>query len=154
MKKTLILLAWIALCVMTGFISSRFQTEALASWYPTLNKPALTPPDIAFPIAWTFLYFCMGISAALITFSHHTRKPFLLSLFLVQLLCNFLWTIAFFYFRSPLAGLVVIVVLEILIIFYALRAYPVSKAASLLFVPYILWVAFATYLNLYILLYN
>lgn len=154
MKKTTAIVLWVALCLLTGFISTRFQAEAIASWYPSLNKPPLTPPNIAFPIAWTILYVLMGISIGLVSGRADARRPAIIGLFVAQLLCNFLWSIAFFYFRSPLAGFIIIVLLEILLILYMVKVYPLDKTAALLFVPYILWVAFATYLNVYILLNN
>lgn len=52
----------IALCMSVGFSASLFQREAIAEWYPFLNKPVLTPPNGAFPIVWGILYILIGIS--------------------------------------------------------------------------------------------
>lgn len=78
----------------------------------------------------------------------------LIALFCVQLLFNFAWSVAFFYFRSPLAGLVDILILDALVAAYVVQSRRASKAASALFVPYVLWLLFATYLNTYILVCN
>lgn len=154
MKKVVIIVIAALICVAVGWVSSLFQTEALTYWYPTLDKPALTPPDIVFPIAWTTLYILMGISIGLIIANNTLGKNFLVSLFAVQLLFNFLWSIGFFYLQNPLLGLMVIIILDMLVAYYILRTYPVNKVSSLLFVPYLVWILFATYLNAFIFAYN
>lgn len=154
MKKILPYAIPIALCFLLGFIASYLQTDAINNWYPYLNKPALTPPNMAFPIAWSILYVCMSISIGLIYTNYpQWRKPFVW-LFSIQLLFNFGWSIAFFYLQNPLLGMIDILILDVLVIWYAVKAYPVSKEASILFWPYIIWILFATYLNGYIWMYN
>ena len=59
-----------------------------------------------------------------------------------------------FYFRSPLLGFANILVLDVLVIYYMIESYPVRKSSAYLFVPYLLWLLLATYLNGYILMYN
>ncbi len=154
MKKVLGIVLPVALCFLTGFIASRLQTDAVNVWYPTLNKSPLTPPDSLFGVAWSILYLCMGVSIGLIINSGSSRMGYFIRLFAVQLVLNFMWSILFFYFRNPLLGAIDIILLDILIILYAIKSWPQFKASSLLFVPYILWVSFATYLNLYILFNN
>lgn len=154
MKKAAGFIIPILLCFLIGFIAGRIQESSILNWYPYLNKPSLTPPNLAFPIAWGILYLCMGISIGLIINSDKYGRKALMRLFILQLLFNFTWSISFFYLQNPLLGLINIILLEILIIVYAVKSYAVSKISSILFIPYILWVAFATYLNLYILIYN
>ena len=154
MKKKLQIIIPILVCFLVGFISSRFQESAITNWYPSLDKSDLTPPNIVFPIVWGVLYLFMGISIGLILNLNHRRRKKLIRVFVLQLLLNFLWSISFFYFQSPMAGIVIVVLLEIAIIYYTLMVYPVQKISALLFIPYVLWVSFATYLNFYILLYN
>lgn len=154
MRKKLQIIIPILLCFLTGFLGSRFQVSAIANWYPHLNKPDLTPPNIIFPIAWSILYLMMGLSIGLILNSNSRKKRYFVKIFLLQLLLNLTWSISFFYFQCPVAGLVNIVLLEVVIIYYALSVYPIRRMSALLFVPYALWVSFATYLNFYILLYN
>lgn len=154
MKKKLQIIIPILVCFLVGFIGSRFQESAITNWYPTLNKSDLTPPNFVFPIAWSILYLFMGISIGLILNMNHRKRKSLIKIFVLQLFLNFMWSISFFYFHSPLAGIVNIILLEIVIIYYTLRVYPVRKISALLFVPYVLWVSFATYLNFYIFFYN
>lgn len=154
MKKALYLIVPSLICLLTGFLGSLLQREALETWYPYLVKPSLTPPDSVFPIAWTLLYVCMGISVGLILQSGSPRKQPLAGLFGLQLLLNFLWTFLFFYLRNPLAGLIDILLLDLLVGLYVLESYPVKKASSVLFWPYLAWILFATYLNGFIFLHN
>jgi len=75
------------------------------------------------------------------------RVQLAVGIFIVQLVCNVLWSFAFFGRQSPLAGLVVIIVLWILIGITGIACAPVSRAAALLLIPYFLWVSFASILN-------
>lgn len=155
MKKALSFIIPVILCYAVGFTASRFQADAIENWYPLLAKPSLTPPNIVFPIAWNILYLLMGISIGLlINSSDRKKRGFFIGLFSVQLVLNFLWSMLFFYLKNPALGLIDIILLDAAIIFYTVKAYPVHKAAAWLFVPYILWVTFAAYLNLYIFIYN
>ncbi|MCC8187300.1 MAG: tryptophan-rich sensory protein [Bacteroides sp.] len=154
MKKTLGILIPIAICFVWGGIASHFQTDSVHNWYPFLEKPPLDPPNSIFPIAWSILYVCMGVSIGLVINSDSNRKKFLILLFSIQLLLNFAWSFFFFVYKNPLLGAIDILLLEGVIIYYACKVYPVSRVSAWLFVPYILWVAFATYLNIYILIHN
>ncbi|MCD8183530.1 MAG: tryptophan-rich sensory protein [Bacteroides sp.] len=144
----------ILICFFAGLTASYFQADAIKTWYPYLNKPDLTPPNIMFPIAWSIIYLCMGISVGMIILSDLIKKQEFIKLFSIQLILNFAWSILFFYLRNPLLGFVDILALDICVTLYAVRSYPIRKVSSLLFIPYIIWIYFATYLNGYILLNN
>lgn len=152
MKKLILYLLPTLLCLLIGFLGSQFQSSALTEWYPLLNKSALTPPDIAFPIAWGILYICMGISLGRLLVQGKGKG--IISVWITQLIFNFLWSIFFFYFRNPLIGFVDIVVLDLLVIAYIFLAARRDRAATWLFVPYLLWLLLATYLNGYVLMNN
>ncbi len=156
MRKVLNILIPVAICFALGFAGSSFQKEALADWYPTLVKPALIPPNWVFPIAWSILYVCMGVSAGLLLNMKQAsiQRRQLLIIFAVQLTFNFLWSICFFYFQSPIAGLIDILLLDAVAVIYTIMAYKVNRPASYLFFPYLAWLGFATYLNLFILINN
>lgn len=145
---------WPAFCVAVGFIAGMLQSDALRDWYPFLNKPSLTPPDWVFPLAWTALFILMGLSVALARNNPAYKRRMITGIFLVQLAVNFLWSIAFFYLHSPAAGLGVISVLFVLLLLYAWKSWPLSRLSAYLFVPYIVWVGFAWYLNLYVVMLN
>lgn len=154
MRKFLNILLPVIICFLVGFTASYFQSESIQTWYPTLDKPEITPPNIAFPIAWSIIYLCMGISIGLILNSKDRNKNFFISLFAVQLFLNFTWSISFFYLQNPLLGFINIILLDLFVLYYALKCYLAQKVSGILFVPYILWLSLATYLNAYILIYN
>lgn len=154
MKKVIYILIPILVCFLVGLTASHFQAESIKTWYPLLDKPALTPPNIVFPIAWGIIYLCMGISLGVIFLTKSTEKAFLTKVFILQLFLNFIWSILFFYYQSPLLGFVDIILLDITVAWYIISSYPVSKTGSLLFLPYLLWLCFASYLNGYILFNN
>ncbi len=154
MKKVLGFVIPVLICFLVGFFAGQLQSDSIETWYPYLNKPLVTPPNVVFPIAWSIIYVLMGISVGFIINSVGIKRQFLIGVFIVQLVLNFLWSVFFFYLQNPLLGLMDIILLEICIIYYAFKAYPQYKISSYLFIPYILWVGFATYLNLYIYLNN
>lgn len=154
MKKVTLVIVPVIICFLIGFTASYFQKDAIETWYPYLDKPDLTPPNIVFPIAWSIIYLCMGISIGLILISHTLKKKELTTLFIIQLFLNFAWSILFFYFQNPLLGLIDILLLDICVTVYTFKSYPVKKVSSILFLPYIIWIYFATYLNGYIFINN
>ena len=155
MKRTLILLFSIISCLLVGFIASKFQTEALATWYPALNKSPLTPSNGVFFVVWTILYVFMGLSIGFIVSRNNPKEMIFIKLFSLQIVLNFLWSITFFYLQNPLLGFINIVLLALVIFRYLVVAYyRANKFSFALFIPYFLWVVFAGYLNLYILLNN
>lgn len=154
MRKVLSIIIPILVCFLVGLTASYFQADAIKNWYPTLIKPVLTPPNIVFPIAWSIIYLCMGISIGLIINSATEQKRFFVKAFIMQLFFNFTWSIGFFYFQNPLIGFINILLLDIFVINYTLKSYPVNKASSILFIPYVAWLLFATYLNGYVLMFN
>ena len=151
MKKIVYYVVPVLLCLIAGLVAGRLQAESVAVWYPLLAKPALTPPDIAFPIAWGIIYLCMGLSLGRVL--RYGDKRYV-TLWFLQLAVNFLWSVFFFYLRSPLAGFVDILLLDALVIVYICRVRHRTPSAAWLFAPYVLWILFATYLNGYILVKN
>lgn len=154
MRKALNIIIPILVCFLVGLSASYFQADAIKNWYPTLIKPAVTPPNIVFPITWSIIYVCMGLSIGLLINSTIERRRFFIKAFIFQLFFNFTWSISFFYIQNPLIGFINILLLDIFVINYTLKSYQVNKTSSILFIPYVIWLLFATYLNGYILMYN
>lgn len=146
----------IVVCEFVGLVSTPFTLSAIPTWYAYLHKPFFSPPNWVFGPVWTLLYAMMGISAFLIWQKGTQKKKVnkALGYFFVQLFFNFLWSVLFFGLHNPLLGLLGIVLLLISIILTSVTFYKLSKAASYLLVPYLLWVSFATLLNLSIVLLN
>ena len=136
------------ICQLIGFIGSWFTTPAIP-WYQTLQKPAFTPPNWLFAPVWLTLFSLMGISAFLIWQKGFNKLPVkrALSLFLLQLIINLFWSMAFFGLHSSLLGLIMIIMLWILILINIIAFFSISSLAAWLLFPYLLWVSFATYLN-------
>ncbi len=145
---------WAALCLGLGTVAGFLQQPALHEWYPLLNKSPLTPPGSVFFIVWTILYILMGVSIGLVRQTQHPGRAMLTGLFLLQLAVNIFWSIAFFPLRSPAGAMLLIVLLFLLTTTYTGLSRAVNSVAALLFIPYVLWIAFAAYLNFYILIKN
>ena len=154
MKKVLSILIPIFSCFLVGLTASYFQAESINTWYPLLIKPTLTPPNIVFPVAWSIIYLFMGISLGIILLTKSETKSYLVKIFIFQLFLNFSWSILFFYYKNPFLGFIDIILLDVVVTWYTLKSYTVNKVSSILFLPYLIWIYFATYLNGYILLYN
>lgn len=150
MKKIHCYLLPLLLCFALGAVASLLQTDAVRDWYPYLAKPLLTPPAIAFPIAWSLLYFCIGLSAGLVLTSGSPKRHGAMLLWYLQLALNFLWSVFFFALRDPWLGLIDIVALDLLVILYIILSARVRPVAAWIVVPYLCWILFATYLNAFI----
>ena len=150
------LIVSLGVCQAAGFIGSIFTRPAISTWYAELSKPRFTPPDWVFGPVWIALYILMGIAAFLVWRKGLDNKLVRLALlcFVVQLVLNALWTPLFFGLRSPLAGLIDIVLLLSAIDLTTILFLRISKPAGVLLVPYILWVFFAMILNASIFLLN
>ena len=155
-RDILKLVVSILACQCAGFIGSIFTMPAIPTWYETLAKPSFTPPSWLFAPAWVTLYVLMGVAAFLIWRKGLDIKNVksALIIFLVQLVLNALWSAIFFGAKSLIGGAVVIVLLWIAILFTILRFFKISAAAGGLLIPYILWVSFASVLNISILALN
>lgn len=150
-KKNYVL--FISVSVLTGLISA-LLTRNNMNIYDKISTPPLSPPGILFPIVWTILYILMGISAARIYTANNNKWSSSLSVWSVQLIVNFLWSILFFNYQAFLLSFIWLVLLLILIMIMIILFYKIDKAAGLIQIPYFLWVTFAGYLNFAIYLLN
>jgi len=142
------LVASVILCQIAGLLGSLFTTPAIPTWYKTLNKPFFTPPNWIFSPVWISLFILMGISLFFVwRRTDHPKFKIAFIFFFVQLILNILWSVAFFGLKSPLLGLVDIVLLWVAILLTIQHFFKVSKFAGALLLPYLLWVTFAALLN-------
>jgi tryptophan-rich sensory protein len=142
--------------LLASSIGSFATVRAIPRWYAGLAKPSFNPPEWLFGPAWTVLYLMMAVAAWLV-WKQGLGVPgvkLALIVFLAQLVLNSLWSILFFGLRSPLAGLVEIIVLWLAILATIFLFFRVSVPAGLLLLPYIAWVSFAAILNAAILRLN
>ena len=151
MKKAIPSIIGISICLASGFAASLLQADAIANWYPYLEKPAITPPAWVFPVAWGIIYVLSGISLGLVWNRTGVHRKELVTLWGIQQGINFLWSIMFFKMMSPLPGLITIIILDIVVLRYIVRTWNIERTSSWLFIPYALWLVLATYLKSYIL---
>jgi benzodiazapine receptor len=142
------------LCLGGGWLSGLVTKNGLEGWYQGLLKPEGTPPKIVFPIVWTALYILMAISLTYFWTSPTKNKSKGTFFFLTQLVLNFLWSYLFFYLKNPLLGLIDIGVLILFVILTINSFWKHSKWASVLLIPYLIWISYAFYLNLFIWISN
>ena len=134
--------------ILAAAIGSMASTSAgTDSWYLLLDKSELNPPSYVFGIVWPILYILMIVSAFL---AH--KKIF--SIFIIQLFFNAAWSWLFFRFQMPLIALLDIYLLIAINIYILNLIYKENKLAFFLLIPYVVWISFASYLNLYIVINN
>ncbi len=133
---------------LLGFASAYFSRDAYAM-FDELVKPDFAPPGWIFAPVWAILYTLMGVASYRVWMKRKENDDVkeALTWYGVQLIFNFLWTILFFTVGLRGIALIEILILLVLIIITAVKFYGIDKIAGYLFIPYILWVAFAAILN-------
>lgn len=121
--------------------------------YNYLVNPPLSPPSYLFPIVWNILYLLIGISYYIYR-KNNNDDSLTIRLYYIQLILNYLWSIIFFTLKLRTLAVIWIIVLAITIIYLIIRFYKEERTSFYLFIPYILWVLFATYLNIGIVVLN
>jgi len=125
------------------------------NWYYTLNQPPLMPPGWIFPPVWAILYTLIFI--AFISFvTKRTNKPKLWGyiLFFIQLVLNFMWVPMFFGMHNVFGAFVIIIMLDFSVFYNIREFFLVSKKSACFLIPYFVWILFATYLNIGVLVLN
>ena len=139
---------WVLFTEAVGLLAGLLTRSGTELYKLTVTKPPLSPPAPVFPIAWTVLYALMGIGAARIYLKGHSKgRDDCLRIYLIQLGVNFFWSILFFNAQAFLAAFVWLVLLFALIVWMFLCFRELDLTAARLQIPYLLWVAFAGYLN-------
>lgn len=143
------LLFSICVCFAAAATGSMFTYPEIEGWYAALRKPSWNPPNWVFGPVWSALYLMMALAAWLVWrrkgLTKDTRPA--LALFALQLVLNALWSILFFGRHNPGAAFIEIILLWSAILATLLLFRRTSTAASLLMLPYLLWVTFAAVLN-------
>ena len=139
-----------------GFIAARIIVPEITGWYAALQKPWFNPPSWVFPVVWTVIYILAAIAAYRV-WKHRdssTAYKTAVGIYFIQLLLNFLWSVVFFGMHEILGALVVILTLLVSIIVNMVWFSRFSRTGAWLLLPYLLWVSFASVLNLNIYLLN
>lgn len=146
------LITCIAIPLAVGSLSALLTRNSMET-FASINKPALSPPGWLFPVVWTILYILMGIASYLVLTSGKPNTA-ALTVYGIQLVFNFFWSIIFFNLELYLFAFIWLVLLWLLILITTLLFYQISKPAGYLMLPYLLWLTFAGYLNFSIYLLN
>ena len=157
--KTKQLAICIALPLAVGALSS-FLTKDDMIAFRAAEKPALYPPEFIFPVVWTVLFLLMGIASYRIIRAHKKndtavyRVHIAIAYYILQLAVNFFWPFAFFHYQAYWLAFAVLVVL----VYVVLRTYhtfwAIDRFAGYYLLPYLVWLAFAGYLNMAVAMMN
>jgi len=145
------LLISLLIVFLAGFIGSYFTYPGIQSWYAGLNKPAIALPNWLFAPVWSALYVLMAFSFYFVWNKSKVNNKVLvnecMTLFIIQLVLNSLWSIIFFGLHNISLALVEILVLWSFLFLTIVKFYKIDKKSAYLLIPYILWVSFAALLN-------
>lgn len=152
MEKAAQYIVFIVLSLFTGVVGSIFTIPSIPVWYSNLAKPWFNPPSWLFSPVWTILYILMGSAAFLVWQTKSNKKikslkNAAITLYLIQLLLNSLWSYLFFGLKNPSLALAEIVLLLLTISATTYYFWKINRTAAYLMLPYIAWVSFATILN-------
>ncbi|MDD4319356.1 MAG: tryptophan-rich sensory protein [Candidatus Peribacteraceae bacterium] len=148
------------LAFVTATVGGFFTNVGLDSWYLALPKPAWTPPGGVIGSVWTVLYILATISALIVwnnirrvsAHAERTKKRdarfwWIIAVFVLNAFLNAFWSYVFFYRHWLGAAIIEAAALGLSVVVLMVLIWPRSKTASLLLLPYALWVGFATYLT-------
>jgi len=140
-----VLIASFIVIAIVALVGSLF-TE-IGTWYESV-KPSITPPNYVFPIAWNILFILIALSLYFAwTNAGKKQKTRIAIVYGINFVLNILWTILYFQMKNPFASFIEIIVLWFSILAMMIASWKISKTASLLLLPYLLWVGFASILN-------
>jgi tryptophan-rich sensory protein len=142
-------LVTVPLVLLLGTLSGRASNSGYSNdWFAALEKPAAMPPAWVFPVAWTILYIMIGLALAIVLHARGARgRGVAVGVFVAQLLLNYSWSPLFFAMHETRAALVLILAMLVLAVAAAVLFGKIRRAAGLLMLPYLAWLAFAGYLN-------
>jgi len=132
---------------LSGAIGALFTINSIPTWYAYLNKPPFSPPNWLFGPVWLMLYLMMGISLYLNWISKKKEAKTNVRIFFIHLFFNLIWTPIFFGAKNLLLAQYIIIIIWLFIVIMIVKFWKINKISSLLLIPYLLWVSFATVLN-------
>ena len=152
------LIILIILFLIAGGLGSIFVNSSINTWYAALNKPFFNPPDFVFAPVWTILYILLAVFYwrldKLITSENKKYIANLKGLFILQMAFNFMWTPAFFGLNNIVLGLLILCILDVLVIRMTWLSFKLDKKCFYIALIYLLWLLFATSLNIGIFILN
>lgn len=140
------LIVYLAATFLFGVVGALLGGGA-SQIYSSINKPPLSPPSIVFPIVWSILYLLMGLGAYFLSNERDSNTSDLLKVYWIQLVLNALWALFFWRVKAFWFAAIIIVAILVLVIWFTVKAYKINKLTAFMFIPYIIWLLFALYLN-------
>lgn len=137
-----------------GFLMGLLTQANIYPWYEQLNKSVLTPPGFVFSIVWSFLYAILAVIAWILSNQNQADSKQVTLLFALQTLMNWVWTLLFFGLHWLIPSALWLISLTCLNILLVIKAKKTHEIIVWLLSPYLLWLAFASYLNVVIALMN
>lgn len=148
-RKIKIYLFFILFTLAVGGLSA-ILTKDNMNIFDTVEKPVFAPPEILFPIVWSILYTVMGIGMGGVFISASEKDESVLpslTFYLLQLFVNFFWSVIFFNLQNFLLSFIWLLLLLVLAAAMTFKFFRINKIASLIQIPYLLWLIFAAVLN-------
>lgn len=147
-------ISWLSVVVILAAVAAfaalgSFFSMMNRDWYEGLARPGWQPPNWAFPVAWNTIYILTAISIILVwnTRPRTEMTYWVIGLFLVNGILNVAWSAIFFGNRMILPAVIDSALLFLSVVAIMIAAWRISRTASLLLIPYAVWVGFATYLT-------
>ena len=141
-------MAYFSLFIFVLLVLAAASTGSLfkpGEWYASLNKPSWTPANWMFPVVWSVLYIFIAFAGWFVWEEH--GAGLLLFLWALQLILNMAWSFIFFGRKKMFLGLIDILILWLVILLFIIFSYQIVPVSSYLFIPYLLWVSVAAFLN-------
>ena len=153
MKRLLTVIAWIIALQLISAMLAWLTQQGLDPWYAGLMKSALTPPRWLFPIVWPLLYVLLAIVGWQLWSTRHNH-PLAWRLYAVQMLMNWAWTPLFFGLQWMIVAALWLSVMVVITLYLIVRTWSQQRLCSVLLLPYVAWISFASYLSITIALLN
>lgn len=153
LKNAKALLISLLISIGVGALSG-ILTRNSVEVYSQLNRPPLSPPSWVFPVVWTILFVLMGISSYIVYMSKSPNTKGALAVYILQLAVNFIWPFIFFSAQAYLFAFIWLIFLWLLVVLMINMFYKISPVAAILQIPYLVWLTFAAYLNLMVVILN
>jgi benzodiazapine receptor len=148
LKKSMGIISLILVFQLISYYIGSITQENIATWYPTLHKSTLTPPAIVFPIVWSILYIMLAVSGWSL-WQHHKqpKAKIALGFYGTQMVLNWAWSPLFFNFHLISLSFYCIILITLLTLTTILLTRNTFKFTSVMLIPYLIWLIFASYLN-------
>jgi benzodiazapine receptor len=150
MQKIIRIGTVIGTCLAVGYVSSIVTRENIPIWYEPLKKPFFNPPNVVFAPVWTLLYILMGYAGGRVWNLLETQTQAVKSAFvyfLIQLILNAFWSLLFFGLHNPMLAFFEMLLLWAMIYETYTQFKKIDTIAGYLFIPYLVWVSYATLLT-------